>query len=158
MAEPEAPQAEDEDTRRLAMRLSVGYFLRFIEVLQDVSGRNLVQSVILLAIMGANVGALDADPVASKKFAGIDAVPPDELRRPISIYALAASLGLPYETVRRQVHKMIERGICERVGDEGVIVPARVLEGAQMLKAVERNFQNLSGLERSLRRANIWKS
>jgi hypothetical protein len=151
------PDLPDEDLQRLAMRVSVGYFLRFIEILSDVSNHNLVQSVILLAIMGANVGALDTDPEASRKFAGIDAVPPDELRRPISIYALAASLGLPYETVRRHVHKMIDQGLCERIGDEGVIVPARVLEGPRMLKAVERNFQNLNGLERNLRRAKIWK-
>lgn len=155
MIEPAPP--EDADVQRLAMRLSVGYFLRFIEVLSDVAGRNLVQSIILLAIMGANVGALDSDPEASRRFAGIGDIPPDALRRPITVYALAASLGLPYETVRRQVHKMIDQGLCERIGDEGVIVPARVLEGPQMLKAVERNFQNLSGLDRNLRRAKIWK-
>jgi CRP-like cAMP-binding protein len=155
MTEPAPP--DDDDVQRLAMRLSVGYFLRFIEILSDLANRNLVQSVILLAIMGANVGALDTDPETSRRFAGIGAVPPDELRRPISVYALAASLGLPYETVRRQVHKMIDQGLCERIGDEGVIVPARVLEGPQMLKAVERNFQNLSGLDRNLRRAKIWK-
>lgn len=154
MADPIPPE-EGDDVRRLAMRLSVGYFLRFIEILSDVSDRNLVQGIILLAIMGANVGALDTDPVASRQFAGLAAIPPDTLRRPISVYALAASLGLPYETVRRHVHKMIAQGVCERVGDEGVIVPARVMEGGQMLKAVDRNFQNLKGLVRGLKRADI---
>jgi hypothetical protein len=154
MTEPAPPQ-EGDDVRRLAMRLSVGYFLRFIEILSDVSGHNLVQGVILLAIMGANIGPLDTDPAASRQFAGMDTIPPDALRRPISIYALAASLGLPYETVRRHVHKMIAQGVCERVGDEGVIVPSRVMEGPVMLKAVDRNFQNLKGLVRGIKRADI---
>lgn len=142
------------DDRRLAMRLSVGYFLRFIEVLQEVSGRNLIQSILLLAVLGANVGALDSDPAASRQFAGLAAVPPDELRRPISIYAIAQSLGLPYETVRRQIHKMIDRGIFRRVGD-GIIVPSEVIQSPQMMRSVERNYQNLKTLMRGLNRAGI---
>lgn len=144
----------EADVRRLAMRLSVGYFLRFIEILSDVSDRNLVQSIIFLAIQAANVGSLDSDPKESRRYSGVDAIPPDELRRPISIYALAGSLGLPYETVRRQVHKMIDQGIVDRMGD-GVIVPARVLESPQMRRSVERNYQNLKALVRNLHRAGI---
>ena len=153
MAEPEPP--DDEDVRRLAMRISLGYFLRFIEILSDNSERSLLQVVLFLTTLQANIAALHADPESSRQFAGVQAIPPDEMRRPISISALAASLAIPYETARRQVHTMIDLGLFERVGDEGVIVPARVLEQPRMIQSIERNFLNLKALVRNLKRAGI---
>jgi hypothetical protein len=151
----EAEEKAEADVRRLAMRISVGYFLRFIEILSDNSERSLLQVILFLTILRANISTLDADPEASRQFAALQAIPPDELRRPISISALAASLAIPYETARRQVHTLIDLGLCERVGDEGVIVPARVLEEPRMLQSIERNFVNLKSLVRNLKRAGI---
>jgi hypothetical protein len=151
----EAEEKAQADLRRLAMRISIAYFLRFIEILSDNPDRSLLQAVLFLTVLRANIANLDADPEASRQFAGVQAIPPDEIRRPISVSALAASLAIPYETARRQVHTMIDLGVFERVGDEGVIVPARVLEQPRMMNSVERNFLNLKALVRNLKRAGI---
>ena len=54
---------------------------------------------------------------------------PTPLRTPVTVYALARSLGIPYETVRRHVGKLKAAGICEAAAD-GVIIPARVFLSA----------------------------
>jgi hypothetical protein len=150
-----AEQKAEADLRRLAMRISVGYFLRFLEILSDSSEGNLLRIIMFMTILKANVTPLDVDPEISRQFAALETIPPDEIRRPISVSALAASLAMPYETARRQVNTMIDLGLCERVGDEGLIVPSRVLEEPRMLQSIERNYVNLKSLVRNLKRAGV---
>jgi hypothetical protein len=59
--------------------------------------------------------------------AGISGFPPDEMRRPISIYRVAKSLHVPYETVRRITRRLLDQNVFEQVGGLGVIVPERSL-------------------------------
>jgi hypothetical protein len=55
---------------------------------------------------------------------------PDEMRRPISVYRVAKSLHVPYETVRRITRWLIDQNDFEQVGDQGVIVPERSLRAS----------------------------
>jgi DeoR/GlpR family transcriptional regulator of sugar metabolism len=76
------------------------------------------------------------------------------MRRPVSILAVAGSLGLPYETVRRYVTKLVKMGLCIRVRG-GVIAPTsgmfRPMDGESMLA----NVANLRRLCKSLKRAGF---
>ena len=144
--------AGSEDKTRLAARLSADYMLRSLKMIGELAQGELLTGLVNLALVQANVAHLDR---ASAGFTGLDSVPPDELRRPVSVLALSASIGLPYETTRRHVAKMVKTGQCLRVKG-GVIVPAAVVEeDARRSEMLEQNMINLRRLYRNLRNAGV---
>jgi hypothetical protein len=58
-------------------------------------------------------------------------------------------LGLPYETLRRQVHRLIEAGVCVRV-EGGLIVPMAVVEQPAAGQAVLANVRYVRQFVRNL--------
>lgn len=62
----------------------------------------------------------------------VQGVFPDEMRRPVSILSVASFLGLPYETVRRHMHKLVEDGWCERVSSREFLVRGETMSGEAM--------------------------
>lgn len=136
---------------RLAMRAAMQFLL-------DAAGffraSDLTDSLILLAVVQANVAPIMADPALQRRYAGASDTPPDELRRPISINAVAASLRLPFETVRRRVQQMASRGVCE-ITPRGLVTPQRVLSGPDHLDMLAVNEQAVRALYLRLRRNNI---
>ena len=108
------------------------YFLRFIEIISEVSGRHLVQSVILLAILAANIGPIDADPEAARRMCERLG---DFLRRTLALGARqAVPLGeelalvdryLDIEQVRFGERLKVERAV-DRLGMVGLIILANV--------------------------------
>ncbi len=69
-----------------------------------------------MAINQANNAPLTRDPEARARYGGLDALAPDGERRPVSINAVAASLGLPFETVRRRIRRLAAEQVCVAVG------------------------------------------
>ncbi|MDE2488262.1 MAG: hypothetical protein KGO51_12780 [Alphaproteobacteria bacterium] len=120
-------------TIRLVNRLAVPGILDTILVGR--LSRDFVDALIVLAIVQANVSALARNPELQRAYGAYDEPPPDELRRPVSINAIAHSLRLPYETVRRRIARMEKVGNCE-VSDRGVIVPAREVNSPQHFAAM----------------------
>jgi hypothetical protein len=153
--EQRAPRqaAHRADKFRLSIRLSSEYFLRSIQLLVEFSGGDLVTALVFLAIVSANVSHLNVDG-PDAPHADSDDVPPDEVRKPISVLALAGSLKLPYETTRRHVAKLLQSGQCERVSG-GLIVPARVLLSARHTEVMGANLTNLRRLFRALNKAGV---
>ena len=96
------------------MRLSNEYFLRSVRMLSELANGELVTAIVHRAISAGNVGYLDQNPEGDH-YASMDSAPPDALRRPVSILAVAGTLGLPYETTRRHVQKLLKIGWCKRV-------------------------------------------
>lgn len=114
--------------------------------------RDFHDALILLAVVQANVAPLMRDRDAQRAYSAADAPPPDELRRPVSVSAIAHSLRLPYETVRRRLLRLARTGACE-IFPEGVIVPARELaspEHTAALIAVWEQLRQLYGRLRDL--------
>ncbi|MDQ0465543.1 hypothetical protein QO010_003332 [Caulobacter ginsengisoli] len=134
------PQA---NTLRRIARTTNSFYLRTAELLADAADGDLVRGIVFLGIIQANVQALNTDLNLSLQYASINDIPPDELRRPISVYALAQSLDLPYETTRRYVQKLIEDGRCTRE-PAGIVVSRTVLAQPAMVAALERNYANLA--------------
>lgn len=89
--------------------------------------RDIVTDMTILAITRANVREVTAasDPVPNT-YDGIPGVPADTLRIPVSVYAVAKDLGLPYENIRRRVKKLLDAGVCVTV-DGGLVVPGATM-------------------------------
>lgn len=113
---------------RLAAHAASGFLLGLLGAVSQ--GLDLVDTVLLLSMLQANVALVSSDRRLQVRYAALQALPPDGLRRPISITALAASLGLPFETVRRRLASLEKAGLCE-VSARGYRVPGRVLADAR---------------------------
>lgn len=127
------------DHRRQVARLAAYHFLNTASLIARAITDDLVTALTFLAITRSNVRELATDPTSALAFAGLDTVPPDDLRRAVSVYAVARELGMPYETIRRHVRKLRNAGIVES-GPDGLTAPSRVFASEGMIKAVEDNW------------------
>lgn len=143
------PQREDKS--RLVARLCADYLLRSLKIVGELANGELLTGLVNLALVQANVAHLDR---VSSGYDGIDKAPPDEMRRPVSVLALSAMLGLPYETTRRHVAKMLKTGQCVRAKG-GIVVPTAVVEDPRRTEMLEVNVMNLRRLVRGLRSAGV---
>jgi hypothetical protein len=141
------------DVSRAVGRLSTEYVLRALQLIAEIEGGDLVRAIIGQAIIAANTAHLERDR-SGPAYAGRLDVPPDSARRPISVLALSQSLGLPFETTRRHVNKLIASGRCRRVTG-GVIVPAEVLASMTATEAGEKNLEYVYHFLRGLRRVGV---
>jgi len=146
-------QAEGEDLSRAVARISSAYFLRCLQLIASLHDGEMLRSLIFQAIVTANTGHLDG-PIGSDGYRRSDDPPPDSARRPISVLALSNSLGLPFETVRRHVNKLLASGEAERVKG-GVIIPQRALESELVQNLRRDNIANVRRLLRDLRRVGF---
>lgn len=131
------PSMTDESGQRL-LRLSVSYMLDQLATARVIF--DILDSLIAVAVSQANVAPVNASRELQLRYATYDQPPPDDLRRPISINALAQSLRLPFETVRRRLIKLSLLGVCQSTR-AGVMVPTRALLGPIHHGALERNDQ-----------------
>jgi DNA-binding Lrp family transcriptional regulator len=99
------------------------------------------------SIMAGNIGHFDQDPRNAGQFTALEDVPPDNVRRPISVLAVANGLGIPYETVRRHVSRLVKAGRCVRVKG-GVLAPAAGMRRPETDAAIMHNLANLCRLYR----------
>lgn len=150
VSEEDAPKVRD----RLALRFSTEYILRSIDLMTGVMNGDLVKGLIFLAVVQANTQHIVSDDALSQTYSEADSPPPDEKRRPVSVHALSVSLGIPYETTRRYVNKLLADGYCQRAR-RGLVVPAEVLTRPEMILALKRNFSNLNRLVTSLKRNGL---
>lgn len=87
---------------------------------------DLVDALIVVTITQANVEPVMRDPALQAAYATYEAPPPDDLRRPISVNAVALSLGLSFETVRRRISRLARLGVCQQRPTGFVVPTARV--------------------------------
>ena len=118
------------DRRRQACRLGGFYIVDQGRVLTEVLDQNFVTVLVFLAMLRANVDGITASPDIALRHLGITQTPPDDYRMPVSVYALARNLSLPYETARRHVLKLKDAGLCIAVAG-GLIVPTSLLMGPE---------------------------
>jgi DNA-binding Lrp family transcriptional regulator len=146
------PLPGPEPPSRIAWRASADYLLRMMEHLLP-RFENLVRAFVVLEVVRANVAGLP-DAVRGEDSAEVSAFVPDGYRRPVRASEIAASLGLPAETTRRNLAEAVEEGRCRRVGP-GFIVPAEVLAREAVLSAAAANFRNLSRMFAELAEAGV---
>ncbi len=93
------------------MRLSLIFMLDIVD-LSDLGGEP-IDPLIISVISSASVAPISHDTRLEHAYATVEAPPPDDVRRPVSISAVARSAGLPFETVRRRIGHLVEAGLCE---------------------------------------------
>jgi predicted transcriptional regulator len=149
------PIAVGTDVRRQVLRLSIGAFLEALEALVDRVKLDLVHTLLYVTIMQANVRHLSAQVSPDRPYSALDDVPPDTERRPISVYAVAREMGLPYETARRHVSAMIEAGLVVRSPSGGVSTPTAIHATPEWLAGTEDSWRRIQGMVRDFAKIGV---
>lgn len=130
------------------------YFLRVVLAIQKTTGLDYLETMIFVAIFTANTTHFDPPASKASRYADLGDAPPESERRPVSILGLAHSLGLPYETTRRYVNKLIDAGVVKKA-PRGVIVPGTGGRNKAMNDLRVENLANLRRLFSDLERAGV---
>ncbi|MDP2259388.1 MAG: hypothetical protein Q8J89_06705 [Caulobacter sp.] len=140
------------DVRRAAVRHGWSHVLRGISLAASLTDGDMVHGIILISIIHANTASLRLSNGDQAYDVGAN-LPDDSLRTPVSVYAIAKQLGLPYETVRRHVARLIDEGRCIRVGGRGgIIVPASAISDMRPDAFIGQSLESLRGLVSELDR------
>lgn len=120
-------EIQTSDRRRLLSRLAGDYHVQTARRVSLSMSRDIVTDMTILAITRANVREFTASPeLVAHTYDGTPGVPADALRIPVSVYAVARDLGLPYENIRRRVKKLLDAGVCVTV-DGGLVIPGETV-------------------------------
>lgn len=136
-------------TLRFALRAANSFIIDGLTAYR--SGRDFTDALIMATLVQCNSAPVAADPVLQRRYATFEAVAPDSLRRAISINAIASSLGLPFETVRRRVKRLIADGACEVV-PEGIRLVAGQMQSPGARAGLERSYEMVRALYLRLKR------
>src|SRR6185436_6308089 len=128
---------------RVAGRLANGFALDLVKL--GGFGRDVIDGLLMAAISQANVAQITRSPELQRTYATLDQPPPDELRRPVSISAIANSLRIPFETARRRITALSELGIVKTV-PKGVIIPTGPLNSPFYRMGAEAHYQLVRNL------------
>lgn len=140
---------------RLVARILSQFFLRQWEIIAKMADGDLHKALVFAAIVSANTQHIGHTSTEGHAFGPLENAPPDEARRPVSTHALAQSLGLPYETTRRNVNKLIEQGACVRVPGQGLVITTEYLMSPQNIGNMMQCLTALQWFLGSLRRAGF---
>ena len=137
----------DEAQKLRAGQAAADYVLRAVSSANLALEGDFALGLVFLALIQANARPWPADapprPVSC-----------DCNRRPISGGALATSLQLPAETVRRKVKTLIALGYVRRV-DAGLMVPSEALARPEVVRLIRANYVHLRRLFGQLRRCGV---
>jgi DNA-binding transcriptional ArsR family regulator len=139
-----------DDVIRQVGRLSSDYFVEAVQLIARELKVDATDAMVFLTIAQNNTVTIRSDARLGGMFAGLDAIPPDDLRDPVSVYFVSRLLKLPYETTRRATLRLTELGLLTRVGSAALIVPSAVIAGDSMVRTfgafAERTFAFLCSL------------
>lgn len=125
---------------RLTGRATAAFLLDVVAITRG--DADLLDALLAAAIIQANTAEIRGHADLQVAFAATDELPPDDMRRPISISAVAASLNVPFETTRRRIHAMAAVGFCDIV-EGGVVVPSRTLGEPRYAVDAFRGYERL---------------
>jgi DNA-binding IscR family transcriptional regulator len=148
----QAPDSLIPIEARVAGRLTVGFVLDIADL-----GRldaPMLDALLFAAVIDANVNRFNRDAALQAAHARLDAAPPDELRRPVSINALAASLRIPFETVRRHINQLVRQNLVVSAAN-GVYVPTEVVATPQFTTAMRGRYERVFRFYNDLRTTGL---
>jgi DNA-binding Lrp family transcriptional regulator len=132
-------EAEDQLSWR-ATRLALIFMLDIVGTVRGAG--HPIDPMILSVVSAANVSEIGKDARLEQSYSTLASAPPDALRRPITINAIASSAGMPFETVRRRVHRLAEAGLLE-VTTRGVLQSQRAVTTEAFLREVNARYTRL---------------
>lgn len=154
MAEPGAPASADTGIApawRVAA-MSLDFLLDVLEVGRR--DRDLIDSLLVAAVVITNLSGTDREAEQMFAAAGVDRPVPDELRRPISINAIAQSLRMPFETARRRIRALEKAGTVVST-PAGLYVPGAILTTPEYLQIVFARHRRLGEFYHELMRNGV---
>lgn len=142
--------SEEYVNARAATRVATDYILRWVEIANEVHGSDLLYALVFTTLWAGNISH-----IRGSLYTEIDDIPPDHERRPLTVRQVADSLGLPYETVRRRFVEMLEKGMAQRVGREGFIVPSSALARPEVVQGLRRSHISLTRFLKELKTIGV---
>lgn len=136
----------------LAVRLAIEFVLDVSKISRGEG--DLLDPLIMTAALEANHAALRSDPALGRTYADVSSTLPDRLRRPVSVNALAKSLRLPSESVRRRVNAWVAAGVCVRT-PTGFYVSETFVTSPGYIRVHSARVDRLAAFERDLVRAGL---
>ena len=124
------------DVRNHVGRLAIRHFLGLTDLMGSQIKLDLMSGLVMLAVVSSNTKSIRDTQTLAEEYASMAAIPPDDLREPVSVYTLAKRLSLPYETTRRYVLGLIAKGLCERLASGGIVLPNRAQASPGFLEAL----------------------
>lgn len=143
------PSVPPISTLRLLLRVANAFTLDLLTIYR--LDRDFTDALILAALMQRRSAWLAAQPEGERRQATFDAPVADGDGGGVSINALAESLGLPFETTRRRVKRLLADGVCEPAKG-GVRISASLLESHQHRLAIHMAYDAVRALYLRLRR------
>jgi DNA-binding Lrp family transcriptional regulator len=140
---------------RAAARLANAFALDLVRLLG--LGRDVIDGLLMAAISQANVAQITRSPELQRAYATLEQLPPDELRRPVSISAVANSLRIPFETARRRIAALTELGVV-KPANRGVIIASVPMDSAFYRIAAEAHYVLVRALYFRLRGIGLLES
>lgn len=110
---------------------------------------NWLEMVVVNAVATATARKITLDPVLSRRYGDATTTPPENVREPVAIAALARALRMSYSTVRREVETAIASGKLMRAG-QGVLVTSAHLSSDIMIVGGERAAAHVAQVLRRL--------
>jgi hypothetical protein len=138
----------DRDLRDLeVVRASLIYVRDMVDITRG--DREPLDALIFTAALDANMSLVDRDAALHGAYGGAATSAPDHLRRPVSINAVAQSLSLPFETVRRRLLRMARADLCV-IGPRGVVIPRHAVTSAVYAAEQKARFDRTREFVRTL--------
>jgi CRP-like cAMP-binding protein len=143
-----AGTAPGEKNLNLRALIAAESLLRILRLAIEHHEGDLESFAVYLAVITAGSGRMLRDPELQARYGDSEPLP-DEARAGISRRAIADSLGLPRETVRRKIARLIERELVfERdglVAAHAPVVPDRP-QAREFTDGMIREFERAGGL------------
>jgi hypothetical protein len=115
--------------------IMTGYLMRVILDGVGIHEKDFIRGLIFITVMAMNVeDDITRNRDNAWRFADAQSAPPDDMRRPVTVKAVSARLGLAYETTRQHLIRQLEVGQVVRVGG-GFIIPTAVIQDPRNLKS-----------------------
>jgi DNA-binding Lrp family transcriptional regulator len=147
------PNDLEADVRaRALMPLSAAFLLD--QVAKGMAGLDTRDALLIMAINQANIVPIARDPEARSRYGALESPAPDEERRPAHLSAIASSLRLPYETVRRRARRLELQGACV-LTSQGAVVPESFLASPAYLTSVVAAHARLRRFYEEVRAAGL---
>lgn len=139
---------------RVAMFTLGNLYLANHRTMSAHGGLSPVELLIYVTVGNGNVQKLMREREIPTRYAAT-AVLPRDLVIPISRNAIATATGLPRETVRRQVAKMIERGLFYEDPRGGVTLPVGVIDDFDLAPMLDTLLTNFARAAQTLARCGV---
>jgi hypothetical protein len=119
-----------DDNSRIFIAAFLRFFQRVCRLHMELFDADVGLVVVAGAVAVANLEPGMRDPAFRRAFSSIDTEIGIERQRGCNALSIAESTGLPRETVRRKINRLIEKGILMRRGAGDYVLQPGVLQSA----------------------------